>query len=34
MTKKYDATIVGLYILDVLGRPVTKIPDGGERRIY
>ncbi len=29
MTKKYDATIVGLYILDVLGRPVTKIPDGG-----
>ena len=29
MTKKYDATIVGLYILDVLGRPVSKIPDGG-----
>ena len=29
MEKKFDATIVGLYILDVLGRPVTKIPDGG-----
>jgi len=29
MIKKYDATILGLYILDVLGRPVTKIPDGG-----
>ncbi len=29
MQKKYDATIVGLYILDVLGRPVSKIPDGG-----
>ena len=29
MSKRFDATIVGLYILDVLGRPVTKIPDGG-----
>ena len=29
MIKKYDATILGLYILDVLGRPVTIIPDGG-----
>ena len=29
MTKKYDAAIVGLYILDVLGRPVSKIPEGG-----
>jgi len=29
MEKRFDATIVGLYILDVLGRPVTKIPDGG-----
>ena len=29
MQKKYDATIVGLYILDVLGRPVSKIPEGG-----
>ena len=29
LSKKYDASIVGLYILDVLGRPVSKIPDGG-----
>ena len=29
MSKRFDATIVGLYILDVLGRPVSKIPDGG-----
>ena len=28
-SKKYDASIVGLYILDVLGRPISKIPDGG-----
>jgi sugar/nucleoside kinase (ribokinase family) len=28
-TKKYDASIVGLYILDVLGRPISKIPEGG-----
>ncbi|MFK5977371.1 MAG: sugar kinase [Rhizobiaceae bacterium] len=25
----YDVSIIGLYILDVLGRPVTRIPDGG-----
>lgn len=24
-----DVSIIGLYILDVLGRPVTRIPDGG-----
>ncbi len=29
LEKKYDASIVGLYILDVLGRPISKIPDGG-----
>ena len=29
LSRKYDASIVGLYILDVLGRPVTKIPEGG-----
>ena len=28
-SKKYDASIVGLYILDVLGRPISKIPEGG-----
>ena len=27
--KKYDATIVGLYVLDILGRPVSEIPKGG-----
>ena len=27
--KKYDATIVGLVVLDVLGRPIEKIPEGG-----
>ncbi len=25
----HDVSVIGLYILDVLGRPVTKIPDGG-----
>ena len=25
----HDVSIIGLYILDVLGRPVTKIPEGG-----
>ena len=29
MKKKYDASIVGLYVLDILGRPVTEIPEGG-----
>jgi len=28
--KKYDATIVGLYVLDILGRPVSEIPMGGD----
>jgi len=28
-SKKYDATIVGLVVLDVLGRPIEKIPEGG-----
>lgn len=26
---RYDVSVVGLYILDVLGRPVTRIPDRG-----
>src|SRR3954454_14988803 len=26
---RYDVSIIGLYILDVLGRPVTKIPERG-----
>ena len=26
---KHDVSVIGLYILDILGRPVTKIPDGG-----
>lgn len=26
---RYDASVIGLYILDVLGRPVTRIPDRG-----
>jgi sugar/nucleoside kinase (ribokinase family) len=26
---RYDVSIIGLYILDVLGRPVTRIPDRG-----
>jgi sugar/nucleoside kinase (ribokinase family) len=25
----HDVSVIGLYILDVLGRPVSKIPDGG-----
>jgi sugar/nucleoside kinase (ribokinase family) len=25
----HDVSVIGLYILDVLGRPVTRIPDGG-----
>lgn len=27
--RRYDVSVVGLYILDVLGRPVVRIPDGG-----
>ena len=26
---RYDVSVIGLYILDVLGRPVVKIPDRG-----
>ncbi len=26
---RHDVSVVGLYILDILGRPVTAIPDGG-----
>lgn len=26
---QYDVSVIGLYILDVLGRPVTRIPEGG-----
>lgn len=26
---RYDVSVVGLYILDVLGRPVERIPEGG-----
>jgi len=26
---KHDVSVIGLYILDVLGRPVTAIPEGG-----
>ena len=29
MKKKYDTTVLGLVVLDILGRPVSKIPDGG-----
>ena len=29
MTRRFDVSVVGLYILDVLGRPVTAIPEGG-----
>ena len=29
MQKKYDTTLLGLVVLDILGRPVSKIPDGG-----
>jgi len=28
--KKYDATVVGLYVLDILGRPVSELPKGGD----
>ncbi len=28
-TTAYDVSVVGLYCIDVLGRPVTRIPDGG-----
>lgn len=28
-TMRYDVSVIGLYILDVLGRPVVRIPDGG-----
>jgi sugar/nucleoside kinase (ribokinase family) len=27
---RYDVSVIGLYILDVLGRPVSKIPDRGD----
>ena len=26
---RYDVSVIGLYILDILGRPVTAIPEGG-----
>lgn len=26
---RYDVSVIGLYILDVLGRPITRIPDRG-----
>ncbi len=29
---KFDVSVVGLYILDILGRPVDAIPPGGEVR--
>jgi len=29
MTKSFDVSVVGLYILDILGRPVSEIPSGG-----
>lgn len=29
MSRRFDVSVVGLYILDVLGRPVTAIPEGG-----
>ncbi len=29
MTRAFDVSVVGLYILDILGRPVTAIPEGG-----
>lgn len=29
MSRKFDVSVVGLYILDVLGRPVERIPEGG-----
>lgn len=27
--RKHDVSVVGLYILDILGRPVSRIPEGG-----
>jgi sugar/nucleoside kinase (ribokinase family) len=27
---RYDVSVIGLYILDVLGRPVSRIPEGGD----
>lgn len=27
---RYDASVIGLYILDILGRPVTRIPERGD----
>lgn len=29
MARRHDVSVVGLYILDILGRPVTAIPEGG-----
>ena len=29
MSRSFDVSVVGLYILDILGRPVQQIPDGG-----
>jgi sugar/nucleoside kinase (ribokinase family) len=29
MSCRYDVSVVGLYILDILGRPVSAIPEGG-----
>ena len=29
MTRAFDVSVVGLYILDILGRPVERIPEGG-----
>jgi sugar/nucleoside kinase (ribokinase family) len=29
VTRRFDVSVVGLYILDILGRPVTAIPEGG-----
>lgn len=26
---RYDVSVIGLYILDILGRPVSRIPEGG-----
>mgnify|MGYP003119976689 CR=1 FL=1 len=26
---RYDVSVIGLYILDILGRPVSRIPDRG-----
>jgi hypothetical protein len=25
----YDVSSIGFYVLDILGRPVSRIPDGG-----